>query len=109
MITIEEAKAAVGTEFVYELADGDSVRGYLKKFDPEIGCTCLTLETQTAKGLEPAPWASIEDDGTWCLVGADFRQQTGSLREVLSIIEEIIMTGRVRYRPVGGGPACAFS
>jgi len=59
-----DLKSLEGTEFTYIFEDGDTIRAYVKKADPEIGVTCMTLETETAKGWKPD---DLEEDGTFAL------------------------------------------
>lgn len=68
-VSVEEAKKMVGTEFTYVYEDGDEIKAYIKAFDPEIGLTCYTLETETRDG-----WYDLgaDEDGTWCVIGCDF-------------------------------------
>ena len=89
MLTVEEAMKMVGTEFDYIYEDGDTVRSYVKKFDPEIGLTCLTLETESLRG-----WKGLnkEPDGTWCIMAHDFKFH--SLKGALRDLSEISKTGR---------------
>ena len=66
-MNIEEAKKMQGVEFTYIFEDGDTIQAYVKKFDPEVGLTCLSLATETKQGW--APTKGVEDDGTFCVVG----------------------------------------
>ena len=52
---IEEAKAMQGTEFIYVYADGDEIPAFVKKFDPEVGLTCMSLEAETRDGYRGHP------------------------------------------------------
>jgi len=52
-MNIQEAKAMEGTEFTFIFEDGDTIQAYVKKFDPEIGMSCYTLETETVMGYQP--------------------------------------------------------
>ena len=110
-MTPEGAKAMVGTEFVYKYKDGDTVPAYVKKFDPEVGLTCMTLATESAqgyKGRRPEP------DGTWCVVAFDFRvwDRQQKLGEALALLTAIKKTGEFGAHPsavtTGGGPKCSF-
>ena len=49
-MTNEEAKEMQGVEFTYFYSDGDSINAYVKRYDPKIGLTCYTLETETRMG-----------------------------------------------------------
>lgn len=123
MMTIEEAKKMVGTEFTYIYSDGDSVRAYVKAFDPEIGLTCVTLDTVTARGSAPASaddpnndgWAAhLEKDGTWCGLAADFKKAKNIKKLqgiVLKILEGIARHGHHRVVENNfsiSAPHCAF-
>jgi hypothetical protein len=105
-IAIEEAKKMVGTEFEYIFTDGDSIRAYVKKFDPEIGLTCLSLDTVTENGWkDPNP----EEDGTMCVIAFDFKNPHHEFSEALSKLEEIRDTGKYLAIPGYGSISCAFS
>lgn len=110
-MTIEEAKAMVGTEFIYQFEDGDIIRGYVKKFDPEIGMTCMSLDTETRDWYKPSSGYSgyVEPDGTWCLMGFNLRQNA-SIEEILEALYEIKTTGRgvIPKEVVTGAVNCAF-
>jgi len=71
-LTIVEAMGMEGTEFDYEFEDGDTIRAYIKKFSPLVGCTCFTLEPETKSGWEPSDEdTTFEQDGTYCIYGAE--------------------------------------
>lgn len=106
-MTIEEAKKMVGTEFTYEYEDGDTIRAYIKKFDPEIGLTCLTLDTETERdGWMPEDKDIMEEDGTWCVVGVDFDVHT--LVEAIEDLLEIKNIGKLKSRGGSFFNGCAF-
>lgn len=43
MITIEEAIAMQGEGFTYVFSNGDTMKGYVKKFDPKVGLSCWSF------------------------------------------------------------------
>jgi hypothetical protein len=107
-MTPEGAKAMVGTEFDYIYPDGDRIRAYVKKFDPEIGLTCMTLDTETAR--DGYRHDEVEEDGTWCVLGYRFPKTLDRALLTLQIIKD---TGEYTVGSVGGmqhvGQArCAF-
>jgi hypothetical protein len=105
MLTIEEARKMIGTEFDYIFENGDSIRAYMKKFDPEIGLTCMSLDTITEKGWKDP---NSEEDGTMCVIAFDFKCGH-KLSEALSKLEEIRDTGKYVGTPQSGfGVSCAF-
>ena len=98
----------VGTEFTYVYPNGDSIQAYVKKFDPEIGLTCMSLETESAWGHK---CAKTEDDGTWCVIGMSFKRGPFVLKRALAYLDQIAKTGG--YMPSGtlrgcGIPNCHF-
>lgn len=111
MLAIKEAKAMEGTEFTYIYSDEDSIRSYIKKFDPEIGLTALTIEIATKNG-----WVSPgkkESDGTWCVLGSDFSYPSHTLENALKVLDIIKTTGSYKAGSsgtdlVGSGVSCAF-
>jgi hypothetical protein len=96
-MTPEEAKAMVGTEFVYKYKDGDSIRAYVKKFDPEVGLTCMTLDTETAR--DGYRENDTEEDGTWCVMGYKFPKRLQPALVALQIIKD---TGEYEFGSSGG-------
>ena len=107
-MTPEEAKAMVGTEFDYVYSDGDRVRAYVKKFDPEVGLTCMTLDTETAR--DGYRHSDSEEDGTWCVMGYKFPKGLARALLALQIIKD---TGEYEVGSVGGmarvgDASCAF-
>jgi hypothetical protein len=105
MLTIEEAKKMIGTEFDYIFEDGDSIRAYVKKFDPEIGLTCMSLDIVTEKGWKNP---NSEKDGTMCVIAFNFRRGH-KLLIALYKLEEIRNTGKYVCVPQDGfGVSCAF-
>jgi hypothetical protein len=112
-MTPEEAKAMVGTEFTYGYSDGDTIQAYVKKFDPEIGLTCISLETESKDGWTGAPGTHHEADGTFCVIGLNFKQQgtNHSVEAALLILETIRDKGYFSFNSgslFGGGASCAF-
>lgn len=109
---IEEAKKMVGTEFIYLYIDGDSILAYVKKFDPEIGLTCMTLETKTRRDGRKPDEAQLEKDDTWCVIAHNFKIDPGSLEEALENLEEIKSTNYFQVSNYSegntGDPSCAF-
>ena len=107
MMTIEEAKKMEGTEFIFVYEDGDEIKAYVKKFDPKIGLTCMSLETESRDGWKGNPETQHEDDGTFCVIGHDFKN--GSLNRALFTLDKIKSTGRFKpYISRGGGVQCSF-
>jgi hypothetical protein len=97
-MNIEEAKAMEGVEFDYIFEDGDTIRAYVKKFDPEIGLTCLSLETETKLGWRPSE--GIEEDGTFCVVAYDLKHSPESFSYLIAALEKI-KTGTYFYKEYG--------
>ena len=97
-MNIEEATAMIGTEFIYVCVDGDEVQAYVKKFNPNIALTCLSLVTKTQNGFCPKDAGQIvEKDGTWCLISLSFLKLANRKRkldEALAVLQEIKDTGR---------------
>lgn len=110
-MTPEEAKEMIGTEFVYVFEDGDTIPAYVKMFDPEIGFTCLSLETQTAEGWKPEKDdPGLEEDGTFCVIGYDSDNYSHVMETALKCLTEIKETGkRVKLGPGRSPVSCAFS
>jgi len=107
-MTPEEAKKMEGTEFDFVYEDGDSIRAFVKKFDPEIGLTCMTLSTKSNRdGYYPD---NREEDGTWCVIGSDFRYH--SLSNAFAKLDMIQKTGKYVSGAIGcnsgSGVTCAF-
>lgn len=107
-LSIDEAKKMIGTEFTYVYEDGDTILAYVKAFDPEIGLTCYTLETETAEG-----WVSdnveIDPDGTWCVMG--YRVGVHELSDMLTELAHIKNFGRsipLSARAYGVFNGCGF-
>lgn len=113
-VTIEEAKKMIGTEFVYVTNDGATVPAYIKKFDPEIGLTALSLDTKLSDGYCPrAEELKTESDGTFCILGINFSiPGHRNLHDVLSLLHEIKTTGKYKSRKtlevLDFSPSCAF-
>jgi len=93
-MTNEEIKAMVGTEFTYVFEDGDTVRAYIKAFDPKIGLTCFTLESKSRDGYSPTLWRTdlCAEDGTFCVMAVDL--EFADLSAVIDRVAEIKATGR---------------
>lgn len=96
-MTIEEAKKMLGTEFTHIFEEGDSIQGYVKAFDPEIGFTCYSLGFITKEGYDMEPDATEEEEegGGVCLVGYNFKKNPGDISEALSDLYDIKMTGEL--------------
>ena len=117
-MTEEEALAMVGTEFTYVYEDGDTIQAYVKKFDKDIGLTCITLETQTRDGWTGGIQTQKEDDGTFCVIGLDFRFSSMTLEDAYADLIQIRDSGKMCVRKlrgwkkdtlsIGGGASCAF-
>ena len=111
MLTIEEAMKMVGTEFTYIYSSGESIRAYVKAFDPNIGLTCETLETVTIQGYE-GKFSKPNPDGTWCVVGFNFKREPESIELALRDLEEIAKTGNLDISTKDifnkGNTSCAF-
>lgn len=103
-MTPEEIKAMRGTEFTYVFDDGDTIRAFVKEYDPEVGLTLSSLEAETVNGWIPDPdVVDIEEDGTFCVgsyIDYDY------INEVMELIRD---TGKL---PEGVGssgiPTCNF-
>jgi hypothetical protein len=52
IMTVEEIKAMVGTEFVYVFEDGDGIPAVVAAFDPKKGLTCLATTSETTSGID---------------------------------------------------------
>jgi len=102
---IEEAKKMQGIEFTYVFGDGDTVPSYVKKFDPEVGLTCLSLDTETKNGWKPTDEDVLEADGTFCVVGAPANDLPECLR-ILAVIKE---SGSFSSSGPGYFSGCVFS
>ena len=109
-MNIEEAKKMEGTEFIYQFSDGDTIPAYVKKFDPEIGLTCFSLQTETVKGWKPSPGSKhLDSDGTFCVLAVDFDNHP--LEKALMVLDEIQSTGVRVQTPksqFGQFAGCAF-
>ena len=109
---IEEAKKMEGTEFIYEFPCGDTIPAYVKKFDPKIGLTCLSLTSETEEGYQPnSSDPALEEDGTFCLIGVNLRNGYHKLQACFNRLKEIKETGRYVCKNFssGGITTCAFS
>jgi len=111
---IKEAKSMLGTEFTYIYDDGDTIKAYVKAFDPKIGLSCFTLKTKTRDGYKEEN-SNLEEDGTWCVIGVDLIDGTGpahTLQSALKWLKEIRDTGKADTReydsPFGLFIGCAF-
>lgn len=107
-MNLEEAKEMQGTEFTYIYKDGDTVPAYIKKFDPEVGMTCMTMATETRDGWSPD--SDLEEDGTWCIMGYPTNTEE-DMQECLEVMQEIKETGtRTSSNTSGFGfIGCVFS
>jgi len=113
---IEEAKAMEGVEFIYEYSDGDTVPAFVKKFDPEVGLSCLSLATETTRDGWTAD--EVEEDGTWCVIGVQLKfseyHSNHTMATALAVLAVIKEMGRYTAGTVGSsrrGPSikCPFS
>lgn len=113
MLTIEEARKMRGTEFTYFFGkSGESIPGFIKEFDPEIGFTCVSLQLKTNMGTE---FPDTEGDGTCCIVAYNFKESSDfTLEDALLDISLIERTGALNSEfrssfmfPIS--PICAFS
>lgn len=109
-VTIDEAIAMRGTEFIFMFNDGDTIKAYVKAFDPNVGLSCFTLEDETAAGHEMPP--EENEDGR-CVIGFNFKENPetldAALRDLFAIRE------RGEFRPEDrngftgwGGANCSF-
>jgi hypothetical protein len=110
-MTPEDAKKMEGTEFIYQYHDGDTVRAFIKKFDPEVGLTCMTLETESEYGWRPGHGTHVEDDGTWCVVGYKFKLH--KIKDALAVLDIILTDGIYKVgssgsKNIGSTINCAF-
>lgn len=105
---IEHAKKMLGTEFVYHFEDGDTIKAYVKAFDPEIGLTCYSLEMFTDEGWSPDSDTEKELDGTYCVMAHSFKNGWHSLAEALEALQEIEDTGHYIGQGSSGSVHCAF-
>lgn len=108
MLTVEEAKQMQGVEFTYVFRDGDTIPCYVKKFDPEVGLTCLSLDTKTKAGWRTKDPDLLEADGTFCVIGIP----ADDLDRCLSVLEGIKEDGVFESRRLSTGGAfygCVFS
>jgi len=103
-----DLKSLEGTEFTYIFEDGDTIRAYVKKANPEIGVTCMSLETETTMGWKPS---DLEEDGTFCVMGYNFIDGQSKPKEVWNKLKRIPKTGTYKVdSSTGGGTfsGCAF-
>jgi hypothetical protein len=92
---IEEAKKMEGTEFTYEFEDGDTIRAYVKKFDPDRGLSCWSFSLETDGGQIIEILNEDEDkEGACCLIGFDFTVYAEDLPAALDLLEGVKNTGR---------------
>lgn len=109
-MTPEEALAMLGTEFIYEYSDGDTIPAYVKAIDLKEGkMSCFSLEDRTRDGwVAPVP-DSEKVDGAWCLIASH------DLRSIFRHLEIIRANGRYRagqalgvFDTQGPNAVCAF-
>ena len=109
-MTTEEMKKMVGTEFIFEFEDGDTVLGYITAFDPgddtrHPRLTCNSLQTTTAFGHIPPP-RHLEEDGTFCLLSFV------TMERITTLMEEVAATGTYHQNLAGEDssslPQCHF-
>ncbi len=108
MLTVEEAIKMQGVEFTYVFEDGDEIQAYVKKFDPEIGLTCMSLEAETRDGWEEQNENRKEEDGTFCVVSIkidNYYDLTKALHFLTKIRDNKSFTD-IRFEI--GNPSCAF-
>jgi len=93
---IEEAKKMEGAEFTYKFEDGDTIRAYVKKFDPDKGLSCWSFSLKTDGGqIIETLNEDEEKEGACCLIGFDFTVYDEDLPRALDLLEEVKNTGRV--------------
>lgn len=110
-MTPEEAKKMEGVEFTYVFEDGDTIQAYVKKFDPEVGLTCLSLDTKTRLGWKPNNKRVLEADGTFCVLGVDANNGDGverALRILKGIKEKGHHNAVVNRNPFASFSGCVF-
>ena len=107
----QEVRAMVGTEFIYEFDDGDTIPAYIKACDPQVGLTCYSLEPKTTRDgwRDPHPDNS---DGTFCVTVFNLKLHPWTRGRMMAVLWEIKTTGRridpePSYR-LGSMPSCAF-
>lgn len=109
-MTIEEAKKMVGTEFTFVYEDDDTIQAYVKKFDPAIGLTAVSLTTKTDRdGWSPSTGSpGVEKDGTFCVIGIDVKYH--NIEDALIRLTTIRDTGKWAAESNAGGLSvnCAF-
>lgn len=109
LMSIEEAKKMVGTEFIYETSVY-KIRSYVKAFDPTIGFTCYSLDTVDELDFSPSLICKLDlsDDDTFCVVAYNF--DVHPIEEALEDLQIIKYTGRLGDKgiPEYGAPSCAF-
>jgi len=67
-----DAKSVEGLEFIFHFNNGDTLPCYVKRYDPKIGLTCISLDTKTANGWSPRiGHPALEEDGTFCVIAID--------------------------------------
>jgi hypothetical protein len=103
---IEEIKAMLGTEFMYQDGDGYSIKAYIKAFDPEIGFSMYSLGNKLTNG-DIIPGVS-EEEGA-CVCAYNLKEPKGRnvrLKIISAICTEIAKTGvlDVKNRPGDTGP-----
>lgn len=95
MLSTKEALAMQGTEFEYEFGDGDTIRCYVKKFDPNKGLSCWSLGLATKRGFVFEPETKDEEaEEAVCIIGIDFVEYYERLNLAYEILNEIKHTGR---------------
>lgn len=93
--TIEDAKKMLGTEFTYIFPDGDSIRAYVKAFDPKIGLSCWSFDLITAYKITLDTLNKDEKDAqAVCLIAFNFKYAGHTLTAVLTVLEEIFKTNK---------------
>jgi hypothetical protein len=93
LMTVEEAKGMLGTEFIYVTMDGDKMLAYVKAFDPEIGLTCWCDSPTTTDGEDLTVLWDDEEDG-FCCIGHNFKYH--NIEDALVDLQEIRDTGELR-------------
>jgi len=103
IMTIEEAVAMQGTEFIYQFSDGDTIQAYVKKFDPEKGMSCWSFGLETENGFKFKPRTTDEAaEVAICVIGFDFRDSRDSIEEALTWLTEIHHSNRLVTNSAGG-------
>jgi len=105
-VTVKEAKAMLGTEFDYRFSCGDTIRAFVKAFDPKVGFSCFTIEGTTKNGYE----LHEENAEGECVIGIKIKNKD-DLNEALDRLTEIRddgVTGPPQPQDGIFPPVCSF-